>query len=221
MRALSQKPGPMISPARAGLTIELRHHAIDPGQGWFTMAKLIYSTITSLDGYVADEDGQFDWAEPDEEVHAFVNDLERPVGTYLYGRRLYEVMVAWETLALADEPPFVQDFAKIWRATDKIVYSKTLEVVASAKTRIERDFDPDAVRQLKAVAERDITVGGPELAGQAIKAGLVDDLHLFVSPVVVGGGKQSLPDNVRLRLELLDERRFGNGMVHLHYRTRT
>ena len=185
------------------------------------MAKLIYSTITSLDGYVADEEGKFDWAEPDEEVHAFVNDLERPVGTYLYGRRLYEVMVAWETLALADEPPFVQDFAKIWRATDKIVYSKTLEVVASAKTRIERDFDPDAVRQLKAVAERDITVGGPELAGQAIKAGLVDDLHLFVSPVVVGGGKQSLPDNVRLRLELLDERRFGNGTVHLHYRTRT
>jgi dihydrofolate reductase len=185
------------------------------------VAKLIYSAITSLDGYVADEGGKFDWAEPDEEVHTFVNELERPVGTYLYGRRLYEVMVAWETMPLADEPPFIQDFAKIWRAADKIVYSRTLEAVSSARTRIERAFDPDAVRQLKAVAERDITVGGPDLAAQAIEAALVDELHLFVSPIVVGGGKQSLPDNVRLRVELLDERRFGNGMVHLHYRTRT
>jgi dihydrofolate reductase len=185
------------------------------------MAKLIYSAITSLDGYVADEDGNFDWAEPDEEVHTFVNDLERPVGTYLLGRRMYEVMLYWETIALADHPPFIQDFAAIWQAADKIVYSKTLETVSSARTRIEREFDPDAVRQLKASAGRDITVGGPELAAQAIKAGLVDECHLFLAPIVVGSGKQSLPDNVRLKLELLDERRFGNGVVHLRYRTTT
>ena len=185
------------------------------------MPKLIYSAITSLDGYVADEDGNFDWAEPDEEVHTFINDLERPVGTYLYGRGLYEVMVAWETVTLADQPPFMQDFAEIWQAADKIVYSKTLEKVSSARTRIERDFDAEAVRQMKAAAERDITVGGPDLAAQAIKAGLVDECHLFLAPIVVGGGKQSLPDNVRLRLELLDEHRFDNGMVHLLYRTKT
>jgi len=186
------------------------------------LAKLIYSVITSLDGYVADEDGNFDWAEPDEEVHAFVNALERPVGTYLYGRRMYDVMVYWETAhALADQPPFVEDFAELWQAADKIVYSKTLETVSSARTRLERDFDPEAVRQLKASARRDITVGGPELAAQAIEAGLVDELHLFLTPVVIGGGKQSLPDGVRLKLELLSERRFGNGVVHLHYRTRT
>jgi dihydrofolate reductase len=186
------------------------------------MAKLIYSAITSLDGYVADEDGNFDWAAPDEEVHAFVNDLERPVGTYLYGRRIYEVMVAWETMDTGpDQTPVMRDFAEIWRAANKIVYSRTLETVSSAKTRIERDFDPEAVRQMKARAGRDISVGGPDLAAQAIKAGLVDECHLFVSPIVVGGGKQSLPDNVRLKLELLDERRFGNGVVHLHYRTRT
>jgi len=185
------------------------------------VAKLIYSAITSLDGYVADEDGKFDWAEPDEEVHRFVNDLERPVGTYLYGRRMYEVMVAWETAhTLADQRPVVQDFAAIWQAADKIVYSKTLETVASARTRLERDFDPEAVRQLKARAGHDLTVGGPELAAQAIKAGLLDEYHLFVAPIVVGGGKRSLPNNVRLKVELLDERRFGNGVVHLHYRTR-
>jgi len=186
------------------------------------MAKLIYSGITSLDGYVADADGNFDWSVPDEEVHTFVNDLERPVGTYLYGRRMYEVMVAWETAhTLADQPPFVLDFADIWQAADKIVYSKTLETVSSARTRIERDFDPEAVRQMKATGGRDITVGGPDLAAQAIKAGLVDECHLFVTPIVVGGGKQFLPDAVRLKLDLLDERRFGNGVVHLHYRTRT
>jgi dihydrofolate reductase len=184
------------------------------------MAKLIYSVITSLDGYAADEDGNFDWAEPDEEVHTFINDLERPVGTHLYGRRMYEVMVAWETLTLADQPPFIQDFAEIWQAADKIVYSKTVETASSARTRIERDFDPEAVRQMKARAGRDITVGGPDLAAQAFKAGLVDECHLFVAPIVVGGGKQSLPANVRLKLELLDERRFGNGVVHLHYRTK-
>ncbi len=186
------------------------------------MAKLIYSAITSLDGYVADQDGNFDWAAPGEEVHTFVNDLERPIGTYLYGRRMYEVMAFWETAgAPADQPPFVRDFAEIWQAAEKIVYSRTLGTVASARTRIERDFDPEAVRQLKASAARDITVGGPELAAQAFKAGLVDECHLFVTPIVVGGGKKSLPGNVPLKLELLDVRRFGNGVVHLHYRART
>jgi dihydrofolate reductase len=185
------------------------------------MAKLIYSAITSLDGYVADENGNFDWAAPDEEVHRFVNDLERPIGTYLYGRRIYETMVYWETAhTLPDQPPFIQDFAGIWQAADKIVYSKTLDTPSSARTRIERDFDPDAVRRMKASAERDISVGGPDLATQAIKAGLVDEYHLFLTPIIVGGGKQSLPDNVRLELELLDERRFGNGVVHLHYRAK-
>jgi dihydrofolate reductase len=183
------------------------------------MAKLIYSAITSLDGYVADEECNFDWAAPDEEVHSFVNDLERPVGTYLYGRRMYEVMVYWETAhTLADQPPFSRDFAEIGQAADKIVYSRTLETAGSARTRIERDFDPETVRQLKASAERDITVGGPDLAAQAIEAGLVDEFQLFVAPVVVGGGKRALPDNVRLKLELLDERRFGSGVVYLHYR---
>jgi dihydrofolate reductase len=186
------------------------------------MAKLTYSAITSLDGYVADVDGNFDWAAPDEEVHTFVNDLERPVGTYLYGRRMYEVMVYWESAhTLADQPPFIQDFAQIWQAADKIAYSKTLDTVSSARTRIERDFNPEAVRQMKAQAGRDISVGGPELAAQAFRAGLVDECHLFVAPIVVGGGKQSLPNNVRLKFELLDEGRFGNGMVHLHYRTIT
>src|SRR5438067_7372502 len=182
------------------------------------MAKLIYSAITSLDGYVADEDGNFDWAAPDEEVHGFVNDLERPVGTYLYGRRMYDVMVFWETAhTRADQPPLVQDFAEIWRAAEKIVYSRTLETVSSARTRIERDFDPDAVRELKVAAARDLSVGGPELAAQAIEAGLVDELHLFVTPVVVGGGNRALPDDVFMKLALFDERRFGNGVVHLHY----
>jgi dihydrofolate reductase len=182
----------------------------------------MYSAIMSLDGYVADEDGNFDWAEPDEEVHSFVNDLERSVGTYIYGRRMYEVMAAWETMPnLAEQPRVIQDFAEIWRAADKIVYSRTLETVSSARTRIERDFDAEAVRQMKAAAGRDITVGGPDLAAQAIKAGLVDEYQLFVAPIVVGGGKQSLPNNVRLKLELLDERRFGSGVVHLRYRTRT
>jgi dihydrofolate reductase len=183
------------------------------------MAKLIYSTITSLDGYVADEDGKFDWAEPDEEVHTFLNDLYRPVGTFLFGRRMYEVLVAWETLELDDQPSYIQGFAEIWRAADKVVYSKTLETASSARTRIERDFDPEEVGELKATAERDLSVGGPELAAQAIRAGLVGEIHLVVAPVVVGGGNQALPDKVRLDLELLDERRFDNGMVHLRYRT--
>jgi dihydrofolate reductase len=186
------------------------------------VAKLIYSAITSLDGFVADVDGNFDWAVPNEEVHTFINDLERPIGTYLYGRRLYEVMVGWETAhILPNQPPFMLDFAQIWQAADKVVYSKTLQTLSSARTRIERDFDPEAVRQMKARAGRDLIVGGPDLAAQAIKAGLVDEWHLFVAPIVVGGGKQSLPDDVRLQLELVDERRFGNGMVYLYYRTTT
>jgi dihydrofolate reductase len=183
------------------------------------VAKLIYSSITSLDGYVADEDGNFDWAAPDQEVHAFVNDLERPAGTYLYGRRMYETMVYWETAhTLADQPPEIRDYTEIWQAAEKIVYSKSLQTVSSDRTRIERDFDPEAVREMKASAERDITVGGPDLAAQAIRAGLVDEFQLFVAPVVVGGGKPSLPNDVRLKLELLDERRFGNGVVYTHYR---
>jgi dihydrofolate reductase len=183
------------------------------------MAKLIYSAITSLDGYVEDADGRFDWAAPDEEVHAFVNDLERPIGTYLYGRRMYETMTFWETAGTGDDRPAVsRDFANIWQAAEKIVYSRTLEAVSSARTRIERAFVPEAIRQLKAASDRDISVGGAELAGAALEAGLVDELHLLAGPVVVGGGKAALPDNVRIRLELLDERRFGNGVVHLHYR---
>jgi dihydrofolate reductase len=182
------------------------------------MAKLIYAALMSLDGYNADEDGNFDWAEPDEEVHSFVNDLERPVGTYLYGRRMYEVMTAWETIT--DQTPHIRDFAAIWRAADKVVYSRTLATPSSARTRIERDFDPDAVRQMKAAAARDLTVGGPGLAADAFRAGLVDECHLFLAPVVVGGGNQALPDRVRVGLELLDERRFGNGVVYLRYRTR-
>ena len=186
------------------------------------MAKLIYSVITSLDGYVADQNGNFDWAAPDEEVHAFVNDLERPIGTYLYGRRIYEVMRYWETAPTgANQLPFMRDFAEIWQAADKIVYSTTLETASSANTRIERHFDPQAVRQMKTAASRDITVGGPDLAAQAIKAGLVDECHFFVVPFVAGGGTRSLPDDVRMQLELLDERRFGNGTVHLHYRVVT
>jgi dihydrofolate reductase len=185
------------------------------------MAKLVYTAIASLDGYVADEDGKFDWAAPDEEVHAFVNDLERPIGTYLYGRRLYDTMVVWETVSSGpDQPPAVRDYAEIWRSADKVVYSTTLSNVSSARTRIERQFEPDAVRQIKASADRDVSVGGAHLAAQAIKAGLVDECHLFVTPVIVGGGTSALPDHVRVDLELLDERRFGNGVVHLHYRTK-
>jgi dihydrofolate reductase len=186
------------------------------------MAKLIYSAISSLDGYIADEDGNFDWAVPDEEVQGFINDLERPVGTYLYGRRMYETMVGWETdPTLAGQSPLMRDFAEIWQAADKVVYSKTLETVSTTRTRLEREFDPEAVRQMKASAGRDISVSGPDLAAQAFRAALVDECYLIVTPIVVGGGKRSLPNDVRLKLELLDERRFDNGMVYLHYRTRT
>jgi dihydrofolate reductase len=182
------------------------------------MGKLIYSALASLDGYTADEDGNFDWAAPDEEVHSFVNDLERPVGTHLYGRRMYEVLVPWETI---DDPsPHIREFAEIWRAADKVVYSRTLAAPSSARTRIERDFDPEAVRRLKAAAGHDLTVGGPNLAAHAFRAELVDECQLFLAPIVVGGGNRALPDKLRVRLELLDERRFGNGMVFLRYRTR-
>jgi dihydrofolate reductase len=186
------------------------------------MAKLVYSAISSLDGYIADEDGSFDWAVPDEEVLAFINDLERPVGTYLYGRRMYEMMVGWETdPALAGQSPLMRDFAEIWQAADKVVYSRTLEAVSTARTRMERDFVPEAVRQIKASAGRDVSVSGPDLAAHAFRAGLVDECHLFVAPIAVGSGKRSLPNDVRVSLELLDERRFGNGMVYLRYRTKT
>jgi dihydrofolate reductase len=184
------------------------------------MAKLIYSALTSLDGYIADEEGNFDWAMPDEEVHTFINDLERPVGTHLYGRRMYETMLYWETAHTVADHPVEQNFAKIWRAAEKVVYSKTLQTVSSARTQIERAFDPDAIRQIKASAERDISVGGPDLAAQAFGSGLVDECHLFLAPIVIGGGKRTLPEGVRVGLELLDERRFGNGMVYLRYRTK-
>ncbi len=184
------------------------------------MAKLIYAAITSLDGYVADADGAFDWAAPDEEVHAFVNELERPIGTHLFGRRMYEVLSAWDSddILAGDQPPVIHDYAAIWRATDKVVYSTTLESVSSARTRIERTFDPGDIRRMKDSADRDLSVGGPDLAGQAIRAGLVDECHLIVIPAVVGGGTRALPDDIRLTLELLDEQRFANGTVHLHYR---
>jgi dihydrofolate reductase len=184
------------------------------------MAALTYTAIASLDGFIEDEGGKFDWAEPDEDVHRFVNDLERPVGTHLLGRRMYEVMVYWETVELEGQPPYVRDFAEIWRATDKIVYSKTLEAASSDRTRIEREFDPEAIRRLKAAADRDLAVGGPELAAHAFRAGLVDEVHLFLTPIVVGAGKRCFPANLRMGLELLDERCFGSGVVHLHYRTR-
>jgi dihydrofolate reductase len=184
------------------------------------MAKLIYSMLASLDGYVEDLSGNFDWAAPDAEVHAFVNELERSVGTHLYGRRMYETMRFWEhPPELESAPAHIQEYAAIWQAADKVVYSRTLQEVSSTRTRIEREFDADAVRRLKAEAAGDVSVGGPGLAGEAIAAGLVDEYHLFFVPVLVGGGKRALPDDVRADLELVDEQRFGNGTVYLRYRT--
>jgi dihydrofolate reductase len=183
------------------------------------MAKLIYSAIASLDGYVEDEHGGFAWAAPDEEVHAFVNELERPIGTYLYGRRMYETMAFWETNGDGpEEPAAMRDFAALWRAAEKVVYSRTLERASTARTRIEAEFDPEAVRRLKDGAERDLGIGGSGLAAHALAAGLVDELRLILVPVAVGGGKPALPVGSLTRLELLDQRRFGNGTVHLHYR---
>ncbi len=183
------------------------------------MAKLVYSAIASLDGYVSDRLGQFEWAAPSDEVLAFVNELERPLGTYLYGRRMYETMRVWETLPTgADQSPGMRDFAALWRAADKVVYSRTLEAVDTARTRLEPDFDLDVVRGLKASASADLSVGGADLAGQALRAGVVDELHLTLVPMVVGGGHPALPEGVLLALDLVDERRFADGTVHLHYR---
>jgi dihydrofolate reductase len=185
------------------------------------VAKLIYSAIASLDGYVEDERGNFEWAAPDEEVHAFVNDLERPIGTYLYGRRMYETMVYWETVSTSgDQPAVGRDFTEIWRAAEKIVFSRTLQTPSSARTRVEPDFDPGAIRHLKESSARDITIGGAELAGEAMAAGLVDECHLYLGPILVGGGKRALPDGVRVQLELLDEHRFRSGVVYLRYAVR-
>jgi dihydrofolate reductase len=185
------------------------------------MANLIYTAISSLDGYIEDMQGKFDWAAPDEEVHRFINDLERAAGTYLLGRRMYETMMVWETDPnLAADSPITRDYAEIWQAANKIVYSRTLGTVSTRKTQLERTFDPEAIRQLKEAVEQDISIGGPELAAHAFRAGLIDECQLFLTPVIVGGGKPSLPDNVRIELELLEERRFGSGVVFLSYRTR-
>jgi dihydrofolate reductase len=185
------------------------------------MARLIYSAIGSADGYVEDAAGNFGWAAPDEELLRFVSDLERPVGTYLYGRRMYETMRYWETAhARPGQPPSNLEFGGIWRAADKIVFSATLQSASTARTRIERDFEPGMIRQLKSAAEHDLTVGGADLAGQAIRAGLVDELQLFLVPVIVGGGKRALPSAARLDLELLETRRFAGGAVYLRYRTK-
>jgi dihydrofolate reductase len=182
------------------------------------MGRLVYSAIASLDGYVEDEHGSFDWAALGAEVHRFVNDLERPIGTYLYGRRMYETMVAWETMDLDGQPDFVRDYASIWRAAEKVVFSRTLTAVASERTRIEPELDVEAVRQMKSAADRDLSVGGAGLAAAAIAAGLVDEQQLLLAPVLVGAGKRALPAGVRAHLELLDQRRFESGFVFLRYR---
>jgi dihydrofolate reductase len=183
------------------------------------VGSLIYSAICSLDGYVSDERGNFDWAAPDEEVLAFVNELERPIGTYLYGRRMYETMAVWDTPgSSAESSPASRDFAALWRAAEKIVYSRTLHAVTTARTQLEREFEPETIQELKSSAARDITVGGAELAGQALAAGLVDECHLLLNPVLVGAGRRALPDGVRADLELLAEHRFAGGVIHLHYR---
>jgi dihydrofolate reductase len=184
--------------------------------------RLIYVSIESLDGYVEDAQGKFDWVRPDEEVHRFINDLLRPVGTYLYGRRMYETMRVWQTEYGGEtDPPFLRDFAQLWRVADKVVYSTSLQKISTPRTRLERTFDVEAVRALKAHAHRDLTVGGAGLAAHAIRAGLVDELHLFIAPSILGGGKPSLPDHVRVTLALTDEHRFErSGMVYLRYLAR-
>jgi dihydrofolate reductase len=182
------------------------------------MGRLVYANLTSLDLYVNDARGEFRWAEPDAEVHAFVNDLERPIATYLYGRRLYEVMEVWDTLDTSDEPPEMRDYAEQWRGADKVVYSSSLADVTTSRTRLERTFDADVVRALVRDAETDVAIGGPTLAAHAFAADLVDDVHLFLNPVLVGGGTRALPDGVSFRLELVDEHRFAGGVVHLHHR---
>jgi dihydrofolate reductase len=185
------------------------------------MANLVYSAIASLDGFIADEHGDFQWAAPDEEVHTFVNDLERPVGTYLYGRRMYEVMEVWETMSTDGEPEAMRDFAEVWRAADKVVYSTTLDAVSTARTRLERSFDPIAVEAMKEAADRPLGIGGPGIAASALRAGLVDELHLFFHPIVIGRGTHWLPEGLRVPLTLLDERRFASGVVYVGYRVGT
>ncbi len=185
------------------------------------MAKLIYSGFTSLDGYVADETGNFDWAELSEEVFAFINNRERRIGTYLFGRKVYETMAVWETPeVIPDLPAAALEYVPIWQAAEKIVYSTTLQTVSAARTRLERKFDEDAVRELKAGATRDVGIGGPALAAQAIRAGLVDEFNLLIAPIIAGGGNPYLPDKVHVKLELVDERRFENGLIHVRYRSK-
>lgn len=182
------------------------------------MAKLVNSAIASLDGYVADEQGKFDWAMPDEQVHAFVNDLERPIGTHLLGRRMYEVMKVWDSDELLEgQPAVMRDYAEIWRSAEKIVYSRTLQATETSRTRLERAFDPEEVRALKETERRDISIGGPELASQAIEADLVDEIQLLLVPAVVGAGKAALPIHSRIALELLGREGFDNGTVYLRY----
>jgi dihydrofolate reductase len=185
------------------------------------MAKLIYSAFTSLDGYVADETGNFDWAELDEEVHAYINNRERRIGTYLFGRKVYETMAVWETPEVIPLTAAGLEYAPIWQAAEKIVYSTTLQTVSTAKTRLERKFEADAVRELKAIATRDLGIGGPALAAQAIRAGLVDEYNLLIAPVIAGGGNPYLPGKVRVQLELVEERRFANGLIHVQYRAKS
>lgn len=182
------------------------------------MGKLIYSTITSLDGFVEDAAGGFEWATPDDEIHFFINDLERPMGTQLYGRRMYETMLYWETNSVAGEPVCIRDFTRIWRSADKVVFSRTLTSPSSARTRIEREFRPDIVEHLEEITAHDLSIGGADLAGQAIRAGLVDELHVFTVPVLVGGGKPWFPREVHLDLRLEDTRRFGSGVLYSRYR---
>jgi dihydrofolate reductase len=181
------------------------------------MAALVYSGLVSLDGCIADSRGNFEWAAPSEEVHAFINDLERPFGTFLLGRRMYDVLQVWETIGGSDEPEVMKDYASIWRAADKIVFSAQLTELTTKRTRIERRFDPNAIRAFIETADRDISIGGAGLAAEAIRAGLVDEFHLLVFPLIVGGGTQFFPRDVDLKLELVDERRFDDGVVFLRY----
>ncbi len=186
--------------------------------GGITLAKLIYIANTSLDGYCEDRDGGIDFGAPDEEYFGFINDLERPVGTYLYGRRMYEAMLFWETVPIADQPPWVADFTTIWRKADKVVFSRTLASVSSERTTLEREFNIESIRQIKAGETHDLTVGGADLAAQAFAASLVDEYHVFIWPIVFGGGTHALPRHAQLDLQLLNERRTRSGIVQLHYR---
>jgi dihydrofolate reductase len=184
------------------------------------LSNLVYAALMSLDGYIEDETGNFDWAMPDEELHSFINDLEQPIGTHLYGRRMYETMAVWQTIDGPDVSTVEAEFATGWRAVDKVVYSRTLDAVSTPRTRLEREFEPGAVQQMKDTAGRDISIGGPGLAQHAFEAGLVDEVHLFTFPIIIGGGKPALPHGVRLELQLLNERQFPKGVIYSHYRRR-